>query len=54
MGIQDSLQDNYWDVPLLLGVWQSMPPPCGNRIQGIVGDQEAEFGFGKSWPQEVP
>ena len=50
MSIQDNLQDNSRDVPLSLGVWQSMPPPCGNRIQGMVGDQEAEFGFRKSGP----
>ena len=54
MGIQDSLQDNSWDVPLSPGVWKSIPPPCGNRIQGMVGDQEAEFGFRISRPQEVP
>ena len=54
MGIQDSLQDNSRDVPLLPGVWKSMPPSCGNRIQGMVSDQEAEFGFRKSRPQEVP
>ena len=43
MGIQNSLQDNSRDVPLSPGVWQSMPPPCGNRIEGMVGDQEAEL-----------
>ena len=38
MGIQDSLQDNSRDVPLSLGVWKGMPPPYGNRIQGMVDD----------------
>ena len=54
MGTHDNLQDDSRDVPLSPSVRQSMPPTCGNRIQGMVGDQEAEFGFRKSLPQEVP
>ncbi|RVW92569.1 hypothetical protein CK203_039412 [Vitis vinifera] len=35
MGISNSLQDHSRDVSLSPSLWQSMPSPCGIRIQSL-------------------
>ena len=30
-----------------------MSSPCGIGIQGLVGNQEAQYGFEQSWVEEI-